>query len=376
MKSKSNLFRTLIMGLGLGMAVMACEEDPIAPDPTTENPTTASSKSSSKISGIIALKANISGFMANGSIGGSNSSASGRAEARKAMNTQARGDGDYEDDWEWETCADVTETENADGSYTIVYDYGEGCQEVDCDYEITVFGKLTDTFFWTEDETSEDSWSGSSNGSTVFENFGERFAEEEDGEVYNWEYIIDGNSEYTNTFSETFTEDDFAFTSDETYKENLTITEVEDGEQYSFSMTSDVEETYEYGNGEDKLTVTKGDYDFSGEDGESYSARVISPLVMLFDCEGAEDEDEYVFTFVSGVEEITYEGETYSIDYGNGTCDNIVTITNPDGTTETVDLGDYEDEEDDEDEEGEDDEDSDDEDGEDGEDEDGDNGDD
>ncbi|MEM6831780.1 MAG: hypothetical protein AAF551_14815, partial [Bacteroidota bacterium] len=72
---------------------------------------------------------------------------------------------------------------------------------------------------------------------------------------------------------------------------------------------------------------------------EAFTSTVTSenPLHFNFECEG---ENE-VLVFVTGIESGTYTfGEnsgTWSIDYGDGTCDNLVTITE-DGQSEEIDI--------------------------------------
>ena len=62
--------------------------------------------------------------------------------------------------------------------------------------------------------------------------------------------------------------------------------------------------------------------------GKEFTANVAKPLVKNGNC-------QYI---VSGVIEITKEGNSKSIDYGNGTCDDEGTVTLADGTTKIVKL--------------------------------------
>lgn len=63
-------------------------------------------------------------------------------------------------------------------------------------------------------------------------------------------------------------------------------------------------------------------------DGNAYTMNIISPLIYQNGC----------FNPVSGIVEIVTEGQaTKTLDYGDGECDNIMTVTQ-DGVTETVEI--------------------------------------
>jgi hypothetical protein len=53
----------------------------------------------------------------------------------------------YDDPWEWTTCAVVTVDENANGSTSETYDYGDGCFEGNEEYQHWMQGKYTSTCF-------------------------------------------------------------------------------------------------------------------------------------------------------------------------------------------------------------------------------------
>ena len=73
----------------------------------------------------------------------------------------------------------------------------------------------------------------------------------------------------------------------------------------------------------------------SGTDrnGESYSSITLEPLVFIRGC-----GNHRIIVPVSGVKEYTRGEETYVIDFGDGTCDRIATVTH-DGVTEEITLG-------------------------------------
>lgn len=235
----------------------------------------------------------------------------------------------YIEDCEHTSCAQEEFTENSDGSFTWVLDYGDGCEE----YDGTVLkGKIIETF--TDDENGF-------SGTIVYENFGESDGDEE--------YIING----TETFSGSFeSDDDDEERGSYTYSESLQITV--DGE--TFTVTGSGTETF------DSLGYTlEGKSRYEASNGDFAETEITTPLYFSHDC-----ENDDVFEPVSGVEETTYneggESGDFVIDFGSGTCDNIITITE-NGETYQIDLEEEdwdEDDEDDEDDDGDDDDDDDD----------------
>lgn len=228
------------------------------------------------------------------------------------------------------TPACLTETweDNGDGSYTYTLDFGDGCDY----YGEFLKGKLVETGTYTDN---------SFNSSVTYTDFG--------GE----DWFIDGTYSYSGTY-----EDSSNGTSEPADSSNWTFAA-------TYSFEADLTQQYtDYGYPEDSTQASTGetivtvDYEANGTEsmdesgytvearseaisvstGETYAATVDSPLFYNYACE---EEDTWVF--VSGVESgsYTYEGisGTYSIDYGNGACDNIILLTE-NGTTEEIDLGD------------------------------------
>lgn len=204
--------------------------------------------------------------------------------------------------WEdYESCATITETENADGSFTIVEDYGvDGCEE----FGTLVKGKIIGTF------SSKD---GVENVETIYEGFSYD-GMKMDGKmigIFTWDI---NNKDST----------DFSYSSN--WKEELTIS-FESGEIYT--IKSDFSQEYKG----DKL-VMKGSYGGKESNGDSFSSVISSPLVFDFSCDGGN-----IFVPVRGVESCTYNEEVFSIDYGSGACDNIATITE-NGESYTINFSD------------------------------------
>ena len=80
------------------------------------------------------------------------------------------------------------------------------------------------------------------------------------------------------------------------------------------------------------LSIT-GSSSGSTRNGDSFSMNVISPILFKNSC-----RQVGVRVAVEGVRSLTLVGETRTIDYGDGTCDNLVTVTQPDGTIEEVEI--------------------------------------
>lgn len=232
----------------------------------------------------------------------------------------------------WQTCAVVTTTENEDGSTTIVTDYGDGCEEGWPGYYSWIHGKWTTTQkFIFNDGHPVVSYSYKYNGS--YENYGGRHIWANDTTEWSIEgfYDYEGNSQY-NQESELFTgefrgngESIYTYDGVESiYKSKSHSVYTVDG------SVTDVNE-YEYRN---------GNY--------FYSSVLTKPLIFKNSCNRRNspfrENDTYVWVSVSGVEVVQYkqdgEAGTFTIDYGNGECDNIIRITE-NGVTVEVDLGEW-----------------------------------
>ncbi len=114
----------------------------------------------------------------------------------------------------------------------------------------------------------------------------------------------------------------------------------------SFSVTSDMTAEFADGtviseNGSREVTFTFGDsletstYSISGSwelqvDQNEYAVTITSPLEGNLSC-------GYL---TSGTMEVNKNGLQVTVDFGDGTCDNIATIMYPNGATEDVTLGD------------------------------------
>jgi len=229
------------------------------------------------------------------------------------------------DIWDYTSCATITETDNPDGTHTIVYDYGEGCYE----YGWLTKGRITYT------------WSSEDNSYFSRVEYDQYFSYGMTMDGYSeYSYTSDGNSwlEFGGGTEPAGGDGDSAVYSDPVYsfywsgsasgEDNYTMV-FDSGESYSYSS--------EYSNKWDSIssTVMTGYYHNKSEtEGFEYLYEVTEPLVTSYQC-----TDTWVA--VSGVEstEITENGTTISllIDYGDGNCDNLATVTE-NGKTYTVDF--------------------------------------
>ncbi|AUP79627.1 hypothetical protein [Flavivirga eckloniae] len=78
---------------------------------------------------------------------------------------------------------------------------------------------------------------------------------------------------------------------------------------------------------DDEKTIT-GSHTFTDAEGNTRSVEITTPLVKPAAC-------KYI---VEGVKTYTKNGETSSLDYGDGTCDNVGTLTEADGTVTEIEL--------------------------------------
>jgi len=239
---------------------------------------------------------------------------------------------DNPDFWGYESCATITESDNQDGTHTTVYDYGDGCEE----YGSLLKGKIT--YVWSSQGSSYYSkviydqyysyglmmngyseYSFTSDGESYF-NFG---IETTPAGVFGDTSVIAGDSaviypDYTFNWSGTSEgKDDYVVVFD-------------NGEGYTYSS--------EYSNKWDNAsyTVLVGSYDYESKaEGYEFHYEVTSPLITNYECMNA-------FIPVSGIESTTYVEaslvSSFTVDYGNGTCDNLAEVTE-NGKTSIVDFG-------------------------------------
>lgn len=240
--------------------------------------------------------------------------------ARKLTTARTAGDSTTVDDHTdcgWTTCADETYIENEDGSVTWILDYGEeGCE----DYDYFMKGKIVETYTYDDNSYS---------GTIEYFNFGDEY------------FTQNGTSTFSGTWEDFTSEDstEWSYSGSYEHSEDMTYTYIDE--------EADVEETYaiissgKQSYDETGFTVIEEDYTYTAENGDTFSGSVSTPLFYSYECD-SDDNDVWIFMYVSGVQHYTYdEGDVagnFSIDYGDGSCDNIITITE-NGETYDVDLG-------------------------------------
>ena len=206
-------------------------------------------------------------------------------------------------------CFTESFNENEDGTYEYIIDFGEGCDF----FGETFKGKVIERGSYNEDAFE---------ASTTYDNFGTDFWE------INGSYRYEGTWEISTDDQDTLEFDWFA---DYNYDFDLVETYSDDDETFTVTSTGNGRENSD----QDGYTVLEQQNEFTYNTGESYTSKVDVPLFLSYGC------DDDIFIFIKGEESGTYtiEGEsaTYVINYGDGECDNIITITE-DGEETVIDL--------------------------------------
>jgi hypothetical protein len=238
----------------------------------------------------------------------------------------------------WVSCAVITETVNGDGSITTVTDYGQGCDEGYTDWKYRQWGKFISTCLYNN----------VINGTTLVNNYFYKTDYEKFGGYYysdSSEWEMNGHSNYTGESK--YDTADYSFSGSYSYNDDITYRWNKDN--YSYKGNG----MFTYTNS--KWITENSDYEYA-TDTSYYKTTVLKPLVMDYTCSppilylnGAKGESTdssnvvFVFTYVSGIEDIHYrqggEDGHFSIDYGDGTCDNIISVTE-NGNTVVINLSD------------------------------------
>jgi hypothetical protein len=218
------------------------------------------------------------------------------------------------------TCAKVSDFDNPDGTHTTIFDYGAGCDE---------FGSLTKgkiTYIWKN--IGNDYYS-----KVLYENY------------YSYGLEMNGFSEYSfqSDGNSTFDYDTTGVTGDSTFTTSVVFywTGTSSGSD-TMSMKYDTGEQYTYTSkfknkwDNTSFTVLEGNYSCTSQpDGYSYQYEVAKPLITSYECPTS-------WVPVSGIESINYNDlkviYNFTIDYGDGSCDNIATITE-NGESSEIDFG-------------------------------------
>lgn len=218
------------------------------------------------------------------------------------------------DPWDWETCAVVTETENEDGSFTTVRDYGDGCEEGWEGFKYWMFGKIIETYRYLI-SISGTKYHTNYLYDVIYDGYGGRYTD-------NFTWLLNGNARYEGWAAW----DTISYQFSGAFSEVSDVQSQYENINYGYSSESTV--TYDANRWEQ---AEGGFYQFTQGDG-FYRSDILKALVMRFDCqnEGIAEPLYFAMTYVSGIEKITYrqDGKSgeFMIDYGNGKCDNIIYI--------------------------------------------------
>ncbi|GJM64452.1 hypothetical protein [Persicobacter diffluens] len=203
-------------------------------------------------------------------------------------------------------CAERTVEEMEQGKIvTLYYDLGE-CTDVDRNFS----GKIIDKISWTTNSRAHE---------ITFENFGR------EGVIKNGQrhrtFMVEG----VNISLESGMSYD-SWTG--TLKEELSIAFPASEDQEAVSETIMTDFTVE-GDGQGRFR--SGALSYSNSLGADFSIKILEPLYFTRQCEDA------VRFPLQGVEEVTTRNGTFTINYGDGSCDTFVEITK-DGVITEVDL--------------------------------------
>ena len=227
----------------------------------------------------------------------------------------------------WVSCATVTTTLNKDGSQTTMYDYGDGCEEGYPGYKYLMFGKYSSTFRNSAEHV----------GSLYKESYLYKWLAENYGGRY---YYNNDTTEWHSNGSSDYSGESQYDTAKQTYSGNYTYSADNeyawDSIQYLYKGHGKTSYT------EKQFVIESSVYEYT-YNGDYYKTEVIEPLVSRYDCNGGGiSYCRMFFTYVSGREFIRYKQDgkegSFEINYGDGTCDNIVVVTE-NGKSIEVDLG-------------------------------------
>ncbi len=206
-----------------------------------------------------------------------------------------------------DTCALVTIKENTDGSYSLTLDFGnEGC----VDDGNLVKGVVTFTGYETD----------SSGTITVeFEDFSE---EPVDGSEDEEPFVINGSYEGR-----------FEWNPDAVHS-YLVAYSLDIKLDYEDGKIEEIDATGQALGNDEEYVVTEHTVEGTNNFGDRFYSEVLESLVYDFSCEETD-------IYTSGIQRFEFNEDSATVDYGEGACDNILTITAP-GITIIIDLDEYE----------------------------------
>ena len=262
-----------------------------------------------------------------GALFGNFQSSNGRSDMTPSTMLRTRGRAENDStDTTTPSCLVETWEDDGNGNFTYTLDFGDGCDY----YGEFLKGKLVEKGSYNESSFSS---------TTTYTNFGGQ------------DWTIDGTTSYSGTWEETESNTSepadtavYDFNASYEFSADLKTSYMEYGHDSTSEVSTGerlIEVDYEAQGSEevdqDSYIVKTRTESVEISSGESFQSQVDTPLFYDFNC-----EDDGVWIFVSGKESGSYtfgdQSGTYSIDYGSGACDNIVTVTE-NGVSEEVDLG-------------------------------------
>lgn len=229
----------------------------------------------------------------------------------------------------WVSCATTTTRYNPDGSTTTIVDYGDGCYEGWANFKYFTHGKYVQTY------GSSTSWDRSTRSDRYlfeidYESYGGNYGSDSTEWTLDGDSYYDGYSSY-DTITQKFSGSNNYHSDNKSSYNGVTYV-------YKSSGISHYDET--------GMVLEKNEYEY-GDASNSYRSVLVTPQRYNYQCNANIDAnavsyEHYVWVAVSGKEEVTYTKDgkagSFTIDYGNGECDNIIYITE-NGVTVEVDLG-------------------------------------
>ena len=322
MKTKKSVIASL--WIALAILVWSCNDSSESPVDINQENIVAENLLVNSNSALNRLRSNGIGGPMGALFGNFQNSKSGRSS--KSPSAMFRNAGRISNDTtDAPSCLVETWEDDGQGNYTYTLDFGDGCDY----YGEWLKGKMiekgsysqfsfsaTATYInfgghdWTIEGTH--AYSGSWHSDELPEN---------EKDSLNWEY--NASYEFSADLKMKYMEYGHDSTSDVSTGERLVeVDYVAKGSEES---------------NQDGYTVKTRTESVNVSTGESFSSQVDIPLFYDFEC-----EDEGVWIFVSGQQSGNYifgdHTGSYSIDYGDGACDNIVVVTE-NGISQEVDLG-------------------------------------
>ena len=194
-------------------------------------------------------------------------------------------------------CVDFAVATGENGTITYTYDFGEACEIG----ELALSGRVTTSFFIDDERNFEER--------TVYESF----------QMNDWS--IDGLETVNGRYLFELGEGTFGFDVNYALSQQVSITAC-DGTSYDITSNTSTMIT------NSSKTVSVLDQTIE-TDNSIYTTSLEASLMQDFTCSRKE-----VYTYATGIVKTVSSEEELVIDYGDGTCDNLILVTENGNTTE------------------------------------------